>query len=268
MLTIDWAILVAGGFFSGILAGLLGIGGGTFLVPLLLTIGYNYTQSVATSSAAIVMTSISGTFQNWRMGYFKLDRILLLGIPGIISAQLGASFVDGTPKYILEISFACLLILNIYLTNLRKKLIQNQLKLEQKKDTIPTQKQNQFTPIIGQIVTGIAAGLLSGLFGVGGGIIIVPLQIWLLNETIKMAIQSSLGVIVLTSISACFGHAQTGNVLWLQGFILGIGGFIGAQISTRYLPKLPDHIVRFCFNTLLIILMIYFLFRATQSYPN
>jgi uncharacterized membrane protein YfcA len=266
MLISDWAILGAGGFFSGILAGLLGIGGGTFLVPLLLAIGYSYAQSVATSSAAIVMTSISGTFQNWRMGYFKLDRILLLGIPGVISAQLGVSLVGGAPKYILELGFAFLLMLNIYLTNLRNKLIQKQLKSEESQELILSQNNNNLTAILGQIGTGIGAGMLSGLFGVGGGVIIVPLQILLLGEKIKVAIQSSLGVIVLTSISACLGHAKTGNVLWLQGFILGMGGLVGAQISTRYLPKLPDHVVRFCFNTLLVILSIYFLVRAKHSY--
>lgn len=67
----NWLILATGGLFSGILAGLLGIGGGTVLVPLLVTLGYAPIQAVATSSLAILVTSISGSIQNWRMGYFN-----------------------------------------------------------------------------------------------------------------------------------------------------------------------------------------------------
>lgn len=55
------------GFFSGILAGFLGIGGGTVLVPLLVALGYEPIQAVATSALAITITALSGTLQNWRM---------------------------------------------------------------------------------------------------------------------------------------------------------------------------------------------------------
>ncbi len=64
-------ILASGGFLSGILAGLLGIGGGFVTVSLLISLGYTPIQAIATSTLVIVITSISGTFQNWRMGYFN-----------------------------------------------------------------------------------------------------------------------------------------------------------------------------------------------------
>lgn len=90
----------------------------------------------------------------------------------------------------------------------------------------------------------------------------VPLQIVLLRETIKVAIQTSLGVIVITAISACFGHAIQGNVLWLQGIILGLGGLLGAQISTRFLPKLSDQTVSLMFRIFLVILSVYIFKQA------
>jgi uncharacterized membrane protein YfcA len=62
----------------------------------------------------------------------------------------------------------------------------------------------------------------------------VPLQILLLGEPIKLAIQTSLGVVVLTGISATFGHAVSNNILFVEGIILGTGGLVGEQIS-----KLP-----------------------------
>ena len=110
------------------------------------------------------------------------------------------------------------------------------------------------------------AGFLAGLFGIGGGVIMVPLQMLLLQEPIKVAIQTSLGVIVITSISSCFGHALNNNVVWLVGIILGCGGLIGVQISTRFLPKLPDKVVGFCFYGMLAMLSVYTFWKAWEAW--
>ena len=93
----------------------------------------------------------------------------------------------------------------------------------------------------------------------------VPLQILLLGETIKVAIQTSLGVIMITAISACIGHAMQGNVLWIPGIVLGLGGLLGAQISTRFLPKLSDQTVTLMFRIFLIIISVYIFKQAWLS---
>lgn len=255
MIPANWLQLVIGGLFSGILAGFLGIGGGTVLVPLQLTLGYTPVQSVATSSLAIVITAISGSVQNWRMGYFNFKRVLLLGFPALITAQIGVYLANRIPDYILLIAFGLLLLLNIYLVDLRKRLTTGEAQTQEQK----------FNPIISRIATGGAAGILAGLFGVGGGVIMVPLQILLLAEPIKLAIQTSLGVIVITAISATIGHAISGNILFLEGLILGFGGLLGAQISTRFLPRLPDEFVSLAFRTLLGILAVYMFWQAWQN---
>ena len=90
----------------------------------------------------------------------------------------------------------------------------------------------------------------------------VPLQMLLLAENIKTAIRTSLGVIVLTSLSASIGHAYQGNVLWIEGFALGLGGLLGAQISTRFLPRLPTKIVSWCFNVLMMVITVYTFWKA------
>lgn len=249
-------LLVISGVFSGILAGFLGIGGGTVLVPILVTLGYTPVQAVATSSLAILITSISGTVQNWRMGYIDFKRVILLGLPALITAQIGVYLANLVPSYILLSAFGLLLLLNIYLVELRKRLT---------KGEVQTQEQ-RFNPTLARIFTGGAAGILAGLFGVGGGVIMVPLQILLLGEPIKLAIQTSLGVIVITAISATIGHAVSGNILFIEGVILGTGGLVGAQISTRFLPKLPDQAVIFAFRTLLAILAAYMFWQAWQKY--
>ncbi|MEM9272827.1 MAG: sulfite exporter TauE/SafE family protein [Cyanobacteria bacterium P01_F01_bin.143] len=248
-----------GGFFSGILAGFLGIGGGTVLVPLLVALGYQPIQAVATSALAITITALSGTIQNWRMGYIKPQRILALGLPALISAQFGVYLADKLPKTWLLFGFGLLLVVNLFLVEFRKRVIAKY------KDQEQTSIGN---PMIARIATGGTAGILAGLFGVGGGVIMVPLQIILLGESIKMAIRTSLGVIVLTAISAAIGHAFKGNVLFVEGLLLGTGGLIGAQVSTRFLPKLPSKVVSFAFTSLLVILATYTFWQSWQIYTG
>jgi uncharacterized membrane protein YfcA len=251
-------VLSAAGLFSGILAGFLGIGGGTVLVPFLVAIGYQPVQAVATSSLAILITSISGSVQNWRMGYFDYKRVFALGMPAVLTAQIGVYLAKQFPPHILLFGFGLLLITNVYLVQLRKRLTANNAQ----------QKQLNFNPNVARILTGGAAGILAGLFGVGGGVIMVPLQILLLGEPIKVAIQTSLGVIVITAVSATVGHAFNGNVLFVEGLLLGLGGLLGAQLSTRLLPKLPDKVISFAFCTMLAVLSTYIFWQAWNSFSS
>jgi uncharacterized membrane protein YfcA len=249
-------ILGLSGLVAGLLAGILGIGGGNVLVPILLLLGYAYAPAVATSSLAIVLAAISGTWQNWRMGYLKPSQVILLGLPGVYTAFWAAGLVNDTPTYILKGAFGVLLLLSIYFSIWRDRL-------KQQENT-----PKKISPWISRILTGGLAGFLAGLFGIGGGVVMVPLQMWFLGETIKVAIQTSLGVIVITAVAACWGHAREGNVLWLEGLILGMGGLLGAQVSTRFLPRLPENIVRLCFSFFLLLLSLYFFVQSWQDYEN
>jgi uncharacterized protein len=295
-------ILGVAGIFAGILAGFLGIGGGTVLVPLLVALKYAPVEAVATSSLSIVITAISGSFQNWRMGYLNLTKVAWIGFPAVITAQFGVYLAGIFPPYLLLVTFGLLLWLNIYLVEVRKRLTAkkqveggegerggerggegerererggegatnsfqfSQMVNPKSKIEFSNHSNILLNPIFARITTGSAAGLLAGLFGVGGGVIMVPLQILLLGESIKTAIQTSLGVIVITAISATVGHAARGNVLWIVGLILGAGGLLGAQVSTRFLPRLPDRIISLAFRSLLAILSIYIFWQAWQKF--
>lgn len=264
MTPIELIILSSVGLIAGILAGFLGIGGGTILVPILVKFGYSPVEAVATSSLSIIITAISGSVQNWRMGYLDFRRVIGIGLPAIITAQIGVYLANLFPPYLLLLTFGCLLWLNIFLIGFRKQVTERKKQAEERGEVFVTAWN--MSPIFARILTGSAAGLLAGLFGVGGGIIMVPLQILLLGEPIKVAIQTSLGVIVITAIAATTGHAINGNVLWLIGCILGFGGLLGAQISTRFLPKIPDEIISIAFRTLLAILSVYIFWRAWFIY--
>lgn len=126
----------------------------------------------------------------------------------------------------------------------------------------PKSQQQTGSLIFGRAIAGTAAGLLAGLFGTGGGIILVPLQIMVFGETIQVAVQTSLGVVFLSSMSACISHTLSGNVLFLEGLVLGITGAIGAQVGTRLLPKLPDAVASLAARTVLVIVVIYIFWRT------
>lgn len=105
--------LAGGGLVSGVLAGFLGIGGGTVLVPLLVTLGCTPVEAVATSTLVILITSISGSFQNWRMGYFDLKRVIYLGFPALVTAQIGVYLAPRIAPYLLLTGFGILLLVTI-----------------------------------------------------------------------------------------------------------------------------------------------------------
>jgi uncharacterized protein len=251
----DLLILAGGGVFSGILSGLLGIGGGFIIVSLLVVLGYPPIQAVATSSLVIVLSSSTGSFYNWQNGYLNLNKVGSIAIPAVITAQLGVYLAVKISDYVLLTIFSLFLITNIFLIQLRKRLVaQNKT------------SHTFFNPFIAKIATGSIAGFLAGLLGVGGGAIMVPLQMLLLNEEIKVAIRTSLGVIVAATISSCIVHATQGNVLFVEGLTLGVGGVLGTQLGTRVLPKLPDSVVSRIFSLFLLTMAILNLWQAWKSY--
>jgi hypothetical protein len=86
---------------------------------------------------------------------------------------------------------------------------------------------------------GLAGGVSSGLFGVGGGIVMVPAMVYLLHTNIKTAIGTSLVVIIPTALTGVLKHQQLGNIDWRMAASLIplaiVGGFIGAAL-TKELP--------------------------------
>ncbi|MFM6973744.1 MAG: sulfite exporter TauE/SafE family protein [Agromyces sp.] len=105
--------------------------------------------------------------------------------------------------------------------------------------------------IVGLIAVGLGAGFLSGLFGIGGGIIIVPLLV-MLGFDIKKASAVSLGAVLIISIVGVTSYAGFGQVDWLLAAFLAIGSVTGAQIGSRLLNRLPARAVQLFFAVFLV----------------
>lgn len=251
------------GLLSGILAGFLGIGGGTLLVPTLEQLNISGVEATATSSLAILVISSVGSFQNWRMGYVQPKPIVLLGFPAATITLLVVLVGNQIPPHLRQGGFGLLLLTTLYLVSLKRQVIRKAQFREPRMATGPA-----IDPVMARVIIGTLAGAMAGLFGVGGGVILVPMQILLLGEQIKAAVRTSLGVIVMTSIAACIGNAIYQNIHWVPGLVLGLGGLVGVQISTRFLPKLSDDTVTQLFRGLLVILSFYMFWKAWQSFSG
>jgi uncharacterized membrane protein YfcA len=94
---------------------------------------------------------------------------------------------------------------------------------------------------------GLLAGLLSGLFGVGGGTVIVPLLVLFLKFDQRLAAGTSLAAIVPTATIGVISYAVHGSVAWVPAIILAVGAVVGAQIGTWLLPRISQTALRWGF---------------------
>lgn len=109
--------------------------------------------------------------------------------------------------------------------------------------------------IIVLIVVGMLVGVLSGTFGIGGGTVIVPALVWLGLSQRNAAATSTLAI-VPTSISGVISYATGGHVDWLAAALLFCGMFIGGQIGSWLLSRLPELVLRWIFVAFLVFVVI------------
>ena len=227
------AVLIGVALLAGIFAGLTGAGGGLILVPLLVYLGYSPLEAVATSSIAVMISAIAATAMNSRDHKIPWQRVLRLSVPAMLLAPIGALVASKSPEIALLVAFCALNVLNIYLLGRRSRL----------SNTGPQTETDLDTNVAGKVlVVGGSGGLLAGLFGVGGGLVMVPLQVQWLATPIQAAARISLAVIIFSSAGAILGHAASGegSLHWATGLILGIGGVVGAPLGAKILNRISQ----------------------------
>ena len=131
-------------------------------------------------------------------------------------------------------------------------------------DTRPPRTARFYIVCIG---VGLLAGLMSGLFGVGGGTVIVPLLVLLLGFDQRFAAGTSLAAIVPTASVGVITYAIDGHVAWIPALILAGGAVGGAQIGTWLLPKISQTALRWAFVVFLlgVIVSLYFVIPSRDA---
>lgn len=103
------------------------------------------------------------------------------------------------------------------------------------------------------ILVGLGAGLLSGMFGVGGGILVVPSLILLLRMDNRIANGTSLGAVLPISVSSLVTYWSQGNVDWWMALWLSIGALAGALYGTRWIHFMPRRVLGYMFVVVLVV---------------
>ena len=101
---------------------------------------------------------------------------------------------------------------------------------------------------LGHIAIGLFAGLVAGMFGVGGGVLVVPALVLVLRYPQRLATGTSLAAIVPTSIVGVVAYALTGHVQWAAGVILAVGAMAGARVGAWALPHVPTKVLQLAFS--------------------
>lgn len=220
-----WVALPFIGLMGGFLSGLLGLGGGVILLPLLAFVGrVPLKLATGTTLIQIFIAAAIGVFPHYRTGMVDLKAGLLLGIAGVTGGFAGSLLSVPLSIRILEIIF-------LFVVGLAMILLFIPLKLEDK-----NYKKGNFNKAFG-ITIGFGVGILAGLLGVGGGFIIIPLMTYFLKIPLRVAIGTSLLIILISSLGTLGAKFKIGHVnllitlLVISGSV--IGAFLGAFISRR-----------------------------------
>ncbi|RLE31241.1 sulfite exporter TauE/SafE family protein [Candidatus Acetothermia bacterium] len=230
----------------GFLASLLGLGGGVFMVPLLSLGGFVATmpEAAGTSLAAIVFTSISSSIAYYHRRAIDL-RIGLLFMPsaigGIILGAWLTEIID--PKWLM-ISFGVFLFYPVGMMITGKS--PKEIRLSFKGEAIGG-RLYAFAALLGLI-----AGIVSGMFGIGGGTVFVPSLAVFLGLDIVTAVATSLFVMIPTTIIGAAKHWMQGNLHMELALPLILGIIIGTQIGPRIGSKIPKKRLRQLFGIVLL----------------
>lgn len=103
-----------------------------------------------------------------------------------------------------------------------------------------------------KIIIGLLAGFISGFFSTGGGMILVPSFIYILNEKADISRATSVFCILPMVITSSFFYYKNNYIDWKVGLLCASGGIIGGYIGAKLLKKLPDYIFKIVFTGFLI----------------
>jgi uncharacterized membrane protein YfcA len=233
--------LLAVGFAGGCLGALLGVGGGVIIVPgLILVADLPFQHAVGASLVCVVATSVSGSVVYARRGLVDLRvgiELQLFTVIGAVGAAMTAPFIPAAP---LHFAFALL-------------LLAATARMWPRKSVAPSQPA-VFAGWRRRAAAGasMGAGVISGLLGVGGGILNVPILHALLGMRFDRAIATSVYIFGLTALAAAMVYVVRGDVDLTVAGVAAAGTLLGAASGAALAGKINRSVLQLSFAVLLL----------------
>ena len=256
-LSVNIFIILSLGGAVGFLSGMLGLGGGFLMTPLLMFIGIPPNVAVATSANQIVAASVSGALSHWRQGLVdvKMGMYLLLG--GLFGSFTGiwifkllsnAGQVEtflAIVYFILLFSIGTLMLIEssqVIRDRIRKRTVKRKLHYHNWAHRLPFKvrfySSNLYISVIPPIIIGYFIGILSATMGIGGSFILIPAMIYFLGMPTSKVIGTSLFQIIFITAFVTLLHAtSTFAVDAVLAFSLILSSVIGAQLGVMFTNK-------------------------------
>mgnify|MGYP003365412543 CR=1 FL=1 len=232
-------ILCCLGLLTGVLSGTFGVGGGIILVPALVALlHFDRRRAAGTSVAAILPTAVVGSVSYAAQGQLDVGMALCLAVGAAVGAQLGSYLLSRLPTRALTWSFI------IFLAVVAVSLwfvIPNR----------GTEIHLDLLAVVLLIVTGAFAGVLSGLLGVGGGVVVVPILMLAFAASDLTAKGASLFMMIPGAVSGTIGNTMRKNVDLRAAAALGIAASAASPFGAILAATLSPFIANIAFSVLL-----------------
>lgn len=245
-------VLIVVGMLVGVLSGMFGIGGGTVIVPALVWLGLSQRNAAATSTLAIVPTSISGVISYATGGHVDWLAAALLFCGMFIGGQIGSWLLSRLPELVLRWIFVAFLVF----------VVINQVSFVPSRD-----HQIVMTVVtgIGLALLGVVIGTLAGLLGIGGGALAVPALSILFGASDLIARGTSLLAMFPNSITTSVANMKRNLVHVKAALIIGLVAAVTAPLGTWIAGEVSPRVGAIMFACYLCVLLVRSVFVAVKA---
>ena len=240
------------GLFTGSITTLLGIGGGLIILPVLLYLtNVELRTATAISAIQVFFASSFGTFFNRLQKTINFRYALIFGISSGTTYFLGSYFTQFIPVNTIKIIYLCSVILALILFFIKKRNNNN----DNNNPELAVKRIPKKIDYFKIIPIALVAGFAFGILGVGGGFLYVPLLILIFNLPLKVAIGTSLMIVLCNAIPGITGKLLSIKFDIFIGIAVAIGAIIGSRIGTYLSKKISEKIIKIIFALLLIMII-------------
>lgn len=243
--------LFIGIFAISLVLTMVGLGGGLIFSPLFVILGFAKSDAASASLFLNLIAAASAAYAYSREKMVDYSLSIPLIISSALAAPLGSYFnvrIDIKP-------FMLIMALVLFLAGCR--MLISPPKNVEKNNATP------FKKILSGLIIGAVIGTMGGLLGIGGGVFVVPLLIYIINTPTKIAAASSTFIVCFSSLTGFLGYVSMTDINWMFLLPAAVAAFAGGQAGARIMTKgLKGKNIRTIFSVILFILCIKLIYQA------